>query len=75
MVQIDARSSVGEDEDEPTAGEMSRYLVKGQEAAVPTARAAFPAGKKAGARATIDRLTGRRPVSEEAAGMLRSLLE
>jgi starvation-inducible DNA-binding protein len=68
-------NSLGEDEDEPEAMEMIRRLVKGQEAVVRTARAAFPAAEQAGDQATMDLLTQRMQVHEKAAWMLRSLLE
>ena len=68
-------NSVGEDEDEPDAMEMIRRLVKGHEAVVRTARAAFPAAEQAGDQASMDLLTGRMQVHEKAAWMLRSLLE
>jgi starvation-inducible DNA-binding protein len=73
--EFTALNSVGEDEDEPNAIEMIRRLVKGQETAVHTARAAFPAAEQAGDQATIDLLTRRLQVHEKAAWMLRSLLE
>ncbi len=68
-------NSVGEDEDQPDATEMIRRLVKGHEAVVRTARAAFPAAEKAEDQATMDLLTQRMQVHEKTAWMLRSLLE
>jgi starvation-inducible DNA-binding protein len=73
--EFTALNSVGEDEDEPDATEMIRRLVKGHEAVVRTARAAFPAAEKVGDQATMDLLTQRMQVHEKTAWMLRSLLE
>ena len=73
--EFTAVNALGEDEDEPNATEMIRRLVKGQEAVVHTARAAFPAAEQAGDQATIDLLTRRLQAHEKAAWMLRGLLE
>ncbi len=59
----------------PKALEMVRILVDGHEAVARTARNMFPAADKAGDEPTADLLTQRLTVHEQAAWMLRSLLE
>jgi starvation-inducible DNA-binding protein len=61
--------------DPPKALEMVRILVKGHEAVARTARALIPVTDKAGDEPTADLLTQRLAVHEQAAWMLRSLLE
>jgi starvation-inducible DNA-binding protein len=59
----------------PSAKEMIRQLVDGQETVVRTARAIFPIAEAAGDQPTADVLTQRMTVHEQNAWMLRSLLE
>ena len=59
----------------PKALEMVRILVDGHEAVARTARAIFPLVDKASDEPTADLLTQRLAVHEQAAWMLRSLLE
>ncbi|MDR2298776.1 MAG: DNA starvation/stationary phase protection protein [Comamonas sp.] len=59
----------------PRALEMVRILVQGHEAVARTARQLFPQADKAGDEPTADLLTQRLAVHEQAAWMLRSLLE
>jgi len=59
----------------PRALEMVRILVEGHEAVARTARGLFPAVEKAGDEPTADLLTQRLTVQEQAAWMIRSLLE
>lgn len=59
----------------PKAMEMVRILCEGHEAVARTARGIFPAADKAGDEPTADLLTQRLAVHEQAAWMLRSLLE
>jgi starvation-inducible DNA-binding protein len=59
----------------PSAKEMIRQLVDGQETVVRTARAVFPIAEAAGDQPTADVLTQRMTVHEQNAWMLRSLLE
>ena len=59
----------------PRALEMVRILVEGHEAVARTARGLFPVVEKAGDEPTADLLTQRLAVHEQAAWMLRSLLE
>ena len=59
----------------PSAEEMIRRLVAGQETVVRTARRLFPVVDKAGDEPTADLLTQRMQVHEKNAWMLRSLLE
>jgi starvation-inducible DNA-binding protein len=59
----------------PSAKEMIRQLVEGQETVVRTARAVFPIVEAAGDQPTADVLTQRMTVHEQNAWMLRSLLE
>jgi starvation-inducible DNA-binding protein len=68
-------TSIQEPEDVPAATTMIRHLLAGHEAAIRTARQAFPAAEKAGDQATMDLLTQRLQVHEKTAWMLRSLLE
>ncbi len=59
----------------PSAMEMVRILVEGNEAVARTAREMFPVVEKAGDEPTADLLTQRLAVHEQSAWMLRSLLE
>ena len=67
-------SSIPEEEGVPSATEMIRQLVAGQEAVVRTAREVFPTAEQAGDEPTADLLTQRMQVHEKTAWMLRSLL-
>jgi starvation-inducible DNA-binding protein len=67
-------SSIPEAEGVPSAEEMIRQLVAGQEAVVRTARSIFPSVDKAHDEPTADLLTQRMQVHEKTAWMLRSLL-
>lgn len=69
-----ALSSIAEDEGVPSAEEMIRKLVEGQEAVVRTARSIFPIVDQAQDEPTADLLTQRMQVHEKTAWMLRSLL-
>ena len=73
--QFAALSSVKEETSVPSAQDMVRQLVVGQETVVATARAVFPAVSKAQDEASADLLTQRMQVHEKNAWMLRSLLE
>jgi starvation-inducible DNA-binding protein len=68
-------ASIQEIEGVPSAEDMVRALVKGQEAVVRTAREIFPVVEKASDEPTADLLTQRMQVHEKTAWMLRSLLE
>jgi starvation-inducible DNA-binding protein len=68
-------ASIAEVEGVPSATEMIRILVAGQEAVARTARKAFKAAEKANDQPTCDLLTQRLQVHEKNAWMLRSLLE
>ncbi|MDD2408118.1 MAG: DNA starvation/stationary phase protection protein [Tepidiphilus sp.] len=57
------------------AEDMIRYLIKGQETVVRTAREILPVAEKADDQPTLDLLTQRMQVHEKNAWMLRSLLE
>lgn len=59
----------------PAALEMVRILVEGHEAVARTARSIFPLADQASDEPTADLLTQRLTVHEQAAWMLRSLLE
>jgi starvation-inducible DNA-binding protein len=59
----------------PKAMAMVRILVEGHEAVARTARGLLPLTDKAGDEPTADLLTQRLTVHEQAAWMLRSLLE
>jgi len=68
-------SSLAEPEGVPSAEEMIRQLVLGQEAVIRTARSVAPLADKANDEPTLDLLTQRMQVHEKTAWMLRSLLE
>jgi starvation-inducible DNA-binding protein len=67
-------SSIKEEEGVPSAREMIRKLVEGQEAVARTARTVFPTVESANDQPTADLLTERMQVHEKTAWMLRSLL-
>jgi starvation-inducible DNA-binding protein len=69
-----ALTSIEEETGTPSAEEMIRQLVKGQEAVVRTARAVFPAAEAAHDEPTADLLTQRMQIHEKNAWMLRSLV-
>ncbi len=68
-------SSIKEMQGVPSATEMIKLLVEGQEAVVRTARSVFPLVDKVNDEPTADLLTQRMQVHEKTAWMLRSLLE
>ena len=68
-------TSMTEPEGVPSAQEMIRLLVQGQEAVIKTARSIAPIADKASDEPTLDLLTQRMQVHEKTAWMLRSLLE
>jgi len=68
-------SSIKEEEGVPSAEEMIKQLVAGQEAVTRTARGIFPLLDKVSDEPTADLLTQRMQVHEKTAWMLRSLLE
>jgi len=67
-------SSIKEESGVPSAEEMIKLLVQGQEAVVRTARGIFPLLDKVSDEPTADLLTQRMQVHEKTAWMLRSLL-
>lgn len=67
-------SSIKEEEGVPSAEEMIRQLVQGQEAVTRTARSIFPLLDKVSDEPTADLLTQRMQIHEKNAWMLRSLL-
>ncbi|MDP2226717.1 MAG: Dps family protein [Moraxellaceae bacterium] len=67
-------SSIPEADGVPSAEDMIRQLVEGQEAVVRTARSIFPMVDAASDEPTADVLTQRMQVHEKTAWMLRSLL-
>lgn len=67
-------TSIKETEGVPTAEEMIRQLVAGQETVVRTARSMFPHVEDAHDEPTADMITERMQVHEKTAWMLRSLL-
>ena len=68
-------TAIQESDGTPSANEMIRQLVAGQEAVVRTARSVFPDAEAAHDEATADLLTQRMQVHEKNAWMLRSLLK
>ncbi|MFU8797645.1 MAG: Dps family protein [Gammaproteobacteria bacterium] len=72
--QYAALSSVKEETNVPSAENMIKQLVEGQETVVRTARSIFPTVEKVCDAPTIDLLTRRMFTHEKNAWMLRSLL-
>jgi starvation-inducible DNA-binding protein len=68
-------ASIREVDGVPSATEMIRLLVAGQEAVAKTARNVFKAAEEANDQPTCDLLTQRMQIHEKNAWMLRSLLE
>ncbi|GAB4344243.1 MAG: Dps family protein [Cyanophyceae cyanobacterium] len=68
-------TAIAETDGVPTAKEMIRLLVEGQETIVRTARDVFPIVDAASDEPTADLLTQRMQIHEKTAWMLRSLLE
>lgn len=68
-------TSITEDDGAPSATDMIRDLLAGQEAVVRTARKLFPIVDEANDEPTADLLTQRMQVHEKTAWMLRSLLD
>ena len=68
-------TSIQETTGQPSAEEMIRLLVEGNEAVVRTARKVFPAVDVANDEPTADLLTQRMQIHEKNAWMLRSLLQ
>ncbi|MGH8595198.1 MAG: Dps family protein [Gammaproteobacteria bacterium] len=68
-------STIADEPGTPTAEDMIRQLLEGQEAIARTARKVFPTVEKAGDEPTADLLTQRLQVHEKTAWMLRSLLD
>ena len=73
--QFGELSSIKEETGNPSAEDMIRQLVEGQESVVKTARSVFPVVEKANDEPTADLLTQRMQLHEKNAWMLRSLLE
>jgi len=67
-------SSIEETPGVPSAEEMIRLLVAGQESVVRTARSVFPVTERVNDEPTADLLTQRMQIHEKTAWMLRSLL-
>lgn len=70
-----ALTSIKESSGVPSAKDMIKQLVAGQEAVVRTARDVLPVAEKAGDQPSVDLLSARMEVHEKNAWMLRSLLE
>ncbi len=70
-----ALTSIKEGNGVPSAKEMIKQLVAGQEAVVRTARDVLPTAEKAGDQPSVDLLSARMEIHEKNAWMLRSLLE
>ncbi|MCG9885193.1 MAG: DNA starvation/stationary phase protection protein [Cyanobacteria bacterium] len=68
-------TAIAETEGVPSAKDMIRLLVEGQETIVRTAREVFPIVDAASDEPTADLLTQRMQIHEKTAWMLRSLLE
>jgi starvation-inducible DNA-binding protein len=68
-------TAIKESEGSPSATEMIKQLVAGQETVARTARSVFPDAEAANDQPTADLLTQRMQVHEKTAWMLRSLLE
>lgn len=72
--QFSELGSIAETRDVPSAEEMVRLLVEGNEAVAKTARSVFPAAQNSDDQSTLDMLTERLRVHEKTAWMLRSIL-
>ena len=72
--QFTELSSIPETREVPSAEEMVRLLVEGNEAVAKTARSVFPIAEKGGDESTADLWTGRLRVHEKTAWMLRSII-
>lgn len=72
--QFKELSSIAETREVPSAEEMVRLLVEGNEAVAKTARSVFPAAERGDDQSTADMLTERLRVHEKTAWMLRSML-
>ncbi len=70
-----AMTSIKDSKGVPSAKDMLRQLVEGQETVVRTARELFPVADKVSDQPTLDLLTQRMQIHEKNAWMLRSLLE
>lgn len=68
-------STIAEEPGTPSAEDMIRQLITGQEAIAKTARKLFPVVNKAADEPTADLLTQRLQIHEKNAWMLRSLLD
>ncbi|HUX04650.1 MAG TPA: Dps family protein [Acidimicrobiales bacterium] len=68
-------STIGEDDDRPTATQMIERLLAGHETVVRTARSVLALAGRVHDEPTADLLTQRMAVHEKTAWMLRSLLE
>jgi starvation-inducible DNA-binding protein len=68
-------TAIKESTGSPSATEMTKQLVEGQETVARTARSVFPDAEAANDQPTADLLTQRMQVHEKNAWMLRSLLE
>lgn len=73
--QYAAMSAIKEEENVPSAKDMIRLLVEGQEAVIKRARSLYPSAEQVNDEATADLLTQRIQLHEKNAWMLRSLLE
>jgi starvation-inducible DNA-binding protein len=73
--QYSELSTIREETGNPTATDMIKQLVEGQEAVVRTARSVLPLTDQANDEPTADLLTQRMQIHEKNAWMLRSLLE
>jgi starvation-inducible DNA-binding protein len=69
------RTSIREIPGTPSAHDMIKTLVEGQEAVVRTARKVFPVCEKSQDQVSMDLLTQRMQIHEKTAWMLRALLE
>jgi len=70
-----AMTSIKDTKGVPSAKEMLRQMVEGQETVVRTARQIFPVAEKVSDQPTLDMLTQRMQIHEKNAWMLRALLE
>jgi len=72
--ELSRLTSIPEEESVPSAEEMIRRLVAGQEAVIRTARALVSAAERAEDQTTLDLLAQRLAIHEKNAWMLRSIL-
>jgi starvation-inducible DNA-binding protein len=73
-VAMSTLTSIPEDKDVPSATDMIKNLLEGNETLIRTTRSVFPLAEKGGDQSTMDLLTQRLDIHEKTAWMLRAML-